>query len=82
MRVSAAYRCTALLAGATAIMPLPVYRQNDDGTREPARDHPVRYLLNEQPTPRFTAATFWEFRGRVGAASRRRLCCPGPQSGW
>jgi hypothetical protein len=21
----------------------------------------VRYLLNEEPTPRFTAATFWEF---------------------
>lgn len=61
MRLSTVYRATALLAGAIATLPLPVYREGDDGTREPARDHPVRYLLNEQPTPRFTAATFWEF---------------------
>jgi HK97 family phage portal protein len=61
MRLSTVYRATALLAGAVATMPLPVFRQNDDGTRDQARDHPVRYLLNEEPTPRFTAATFWEF---------------------
>lgn len=62
MRLSAVYRATALLAGAIATLPLPVFRMADDGeTREPARDHPVRYLLNEEPTPRFTAATFWEF---------------------
>lgn len=62
MRLSAAYRSTALLAGAVATLPLPVYRMKDDGeTRESARDHPVRFLLNEEPTPRFTAATFWEF---------------------
>jgi HK97 family phage portal protein len=62
MRLSAVYRSTALLSGAVATLPLPVYRLGDDGeTRESARDHPVRYLLNEQPTPRFTAATFWEF---------------------
>jgi HK97 family phage portal protein len=62
MRLSAVYRSTALLAGAIATLPLPIYRMGEDGeTREPARDHPVRYLVNEQPTPRFTAATFWEF---------------------
>lgn len=64
MRLSSVYRATALLSGAVATMPLPVFRTEGDGdeaVRVSARDHPVRYLLNEQPTPRFSAATFWEF---------------------
>lgn len=61
MRHSAAYRCTSLIAGAIASLPLPVYRLQDDGSRQAVRDHPLWWLLNEQPTPRFSAATFWEF---------------------
>jgi phage portal protein BeeE len=36
MRLSSVYRATALLSGAVATMPLPVFRMSDDGeTREP-----------------------------------------------
>ena len=62
MRLAAVYRCTALIAGAIASLPCPIYRMSDDGqTREPAREHPLWWLLNDEPTPRFSAATFWEY---------------------
>lgn len=63
MRLSAVYRGTALLAGAIASLPLPVYRREDDGSRKAEVDSALWWLLNEQPTPRFSAATFWEFIG-------------------
>lgn len=59
MRVTAVYACVRLIAGALASLPLPVYQRTEDG-RERA-EHPYWWLLNEQPTPRFSAATFWEF---------------------
>lgn len=59
MRVSAVYACVRLIAGAIATLPLPVYKRTTTG-RERA-DHAFWWLLNEQPTPRFTAASFWEF---------------------
>ena len=62
MRLTAVYRSTALIAGAIASLPCPVYRISDDGqTRETARDHPLWWLLNDEPTARFSAATFWEY---------------------
>lgn len=61
MRVAAVYRAAALIAGAIASLPLAIYRRGPDNTREPANDHPLWWLLNEQPTPRFVAPAFWEF---------------------
>lgn len=62
MRLSTAYRCTALLAGVIACLPLPIYTFEKDGeTRKAVRTHPLWNLLNAQPTDRFTAATAWEF---------------------
>lgn len=61
MRLSAAYRCSALIAGAIASLPWPIYRSSVDGdTREKARDHPLWWLLNNEPGPRWSAAAFWE----------------------
>jgi len=61
MRLSSAYRCSALIAGAIASLPWPVYRSAvDNETREKARDHPLWWLLNNEPSPRWSAATFWE----------------------
>lgn len=59
MRVAAVYACVRLIAGAIATLPLPVFRRMDAG-RERA-NHDYWWLLNEQPCPRFSAATFWEF---------------------
>lgn len=62
MRLTAVYRSTALIAGAIASLPCPVYRISDDGqAREAAREHPLWWLLNDEPTARFSAATFWEY---------------------
>lgn len=59
MRVAAVYRCVGLIAGAVSALPCTFYRRDPEG-RERA-DHPYWWLFNEQPTPRFSAATFWEF---------------------
>ena len=60
MRVSAVYAGVRLLAGAVATTPCSFYRRTEGG-REKASDHPYWWLFNEQPTARFTAATFWEY---------------------
>lgn len=59
MGVSAVYACVALIGGAIASLPLPIYRRTDGG-RERV-DHPVWWLLNEQPHPDMSAAAFWEY---------------------
>lgn len=59
MGVSAVYACVALIGGAIASLPLPIYRRTDGG-RERA-NHPVWWLLNEQPHPDMSAAAFWEY---------------------
>jgi HK97 family phage portal protein len=59
MRVAAAYACARLIAGAIASLPLPVYKRTEAG-RERA-DHPLYWLLNERPEPRFSAAAMWEY---------------------
>ena len=60
MRVAAVYACVRLIAGSIASLPLPVYERTPAG-RKRIEDHQMYWLLNEQPTPRFTAATLWEF---------------------
>lgn len=59
MRVSAVYACIRLIAGSLASLPLPIFRRTDDG-RERV-DHDYWWLLNEQPCPRFTAHSMWEW---------------------
>jgi HK97 family phage portal protein len=60
MRVSAVYACVRLIAGAVSTLPCSFYKRTADG-RERANDHAYWWYFNEQPTPRFTAAAFWEF---------------------
>ncbi len=59
MSVSAVYACVALIAGAIATLPLPVYRRTPEG-RERA-DHDYGWLLNESPNADMCAAVFWEY---------------------
>ena len=60
MTVSAVFACTRLIAGAIASLPLPVYRRTTTG-RENAENHPLWWMLNEEPTPIFSAASWWEY---------------------
>lgn len=59
LRLSTVYRCAAIIAGAIASFPCPVYRRVKED-RERATDLPVYWLLNERPTASWSAASWWE----------------------
>lgn len=60
MTVSAVYACVALISGAISGLPLPLYQRTATG-REGVNDNDVHWLLTNEPTPVFSAATFWEY---------------------
>lgn len=59
MRVSAVYACVTKIAGAISSMPAHIYRKQGI-QREMIEDDPLWFLLNEEPTDRFTASSMWE----------------------
>jgi len=59
MNVSAVYACIQLISGAMASLPLPIYERTTTGRQRV--DHPLWWLLNEQPLPRCSASTFWRY---------------------
>lgn len=59
MRVSAVFACVQLIAGAIASLPLHQYSRTEEG-RKRVENAPLWWLLNEQPTARFSAASHWE----------------------
>lgn len=60
MRVSAVAACVAKIAG--AIVSMPIHEYSLDGGEIPARmpRSDLWYLLNEQPSQQYTAASMWE----------------------
>lgn len=59
MRVAAVFACVQRIAGAIASMPVHEYERTANG-RQRVENAPYWQLLNEQPTPRFSAASMWE----------------------
>lgn len=59
--VSAIAACVNLISGAIASLPLHVYRRTRTGDRERLFDDPLWWVLNEEFTPRWSAATGWEY---------------------
>lgn len=59
MRVSAVFACVQRIAGAIASMPIHQYERTTSG-RTPVENAPLWWLLNEEPTARYTAASMWE----------------------
>ena len=59
MNSTALYACIQLIGGAIASLPLPIYERTSKG-RERV-DHPLWWLLNEQPVARMSASTFWRY---------------------
>lgn len=59
MNVSAVYACIQLISGAMASLPLPIYERTTTGRQRV--DHPLWWLLNEQPIARCSASTFWRY---------------------
>ena len=58
MQVSAVYASVALIGGAIASMPLPVYQRGKSGNKKVDSD--IYWLLNEEPNSNYPAAIFWE----------------------
>src|SRR5690242_17010827 len=47
--LAATWACVRLIAETNATLPIGVFRTVADGTREPARDHPLYALLHDSP---------------------------------
>jgi len=58
MRVSAAYGCMALVAGAIATLPVGVFQRT--GNDRDSADHDYWWMLNEKATDGWTASAAWE----------------------
>ena len=60
MQTTAVYACVRILAEAVASLPLHVYEYQDDGGKKLVHDHPLYYLLHDEPNPEMTSFVFWE----------------------
>ena len=60
MQVTAVYCCVRILSEAVASLPLQFYRYTDDGGKEKAVDHPLYFLLHDEPNPEMTSFIFRE----------------------
>lgn len=62
LTVSAIYASVNLIAGALAALPVNIYRVNiEDGERDRIHNDNLHWVFNEQMSPRWTAASGWEF---------------------
>ncbi|WP_200796563.1 phage portal protein [Sporanaerobacter acetigenes] len=59
MQTTAVYACVRILAETTASLPLHIYKRTDKG-KEKALDHPLYYLLHDEPNPEMTSFVFRE----------------------
>lgn len=64
LTISAVHACVNLIAGAIAALPMHIYRRTPDGERARLPNDDLWWLLNEEFTPRWSAASAWEFLGQ------------------
>ena len=60
MQMTAVYSCVRILSEAVASLPLQFYRYIDDGGKEKAVEHPLYFLLHDEPNPEMTSFVFRE----------------------
>ena len=60
MSMTAVYACVRILAESIAALPLHVFRQGPNGSRIRAEEHPLFFLLHDEPNPEMTSFTFRE----------------------
>ena len=60
MQTTAVYACVRILAEAIASLPLHVYEYKDGGGKELLTDHPLYYLLHDEPNDEMTSFVFRE----------------------
>ena len=60
MQMTAVYCCVRILSEAVASLPLQFYRHTGDGGKEKAMEHPLYFLLHDEPNPEMTSFVFRE----------------------
>ena len=60
MQTTAVYSCVRILAETLASLPLHVYKYKDGGGKELVHDHPLYWLLHDEPNPEMTSFVFRE----------------------
>ena len=60
MQMTAVYSCVRVLSEAVAGLPLHVYKYRSDGGKEKALNHPLYFLLHDEPNPEMTSFVFRE----------------------
>ena len=60
MQMTAVYSCVRILSEAIAGLPLQFYRYTENGGKEKAVDHPLYFLLHDEPNPEMTSFVFRE----------------------
>lgn len=60
MQMTAVYSCVRILSEAVAGLPLHFYRYTDGGSKEKEVDHPLYFLLHDEPNPEMTSFVFRE----------------------
>ena len=60
MQMTAVYSCVRILSEAVASLPVHIYKYNDSGGKEKALDHPLYFLLHDEPNPEMTSFVFRE----------------------
>jgi len=59
LTISAVWACARLISETIATLPLSIYERTSGG-RRPAPQHPLHYILHDQPNADSTAAVYWE----------------------
>lgn len=59
--ISTVWAAVRLLSGSSSTLPLKVYRENNDDTREIAKDHPVYKLIVKRPNGMMNSGIWREF---------------------
>lgn len=60
MQMTAVYACVRILSEAVAGLPLHLYKWGDSGSKEKAVDHPLYFLLHDEPNKEMTSFIFRE----------------------
>lgn len=60
-QLSAITACRNLIAGAISALPMPIYSETREGERDRLPNDTLWWVLNEQMSPRWSAADGWEF---------------------
>ena len=60
MQMTAVYCCVRILSEAVASLPLQFYRYTENGGKEKAVEHPLYFLLHDEPNPEMTSFIFRE----------------------